>query len=233
MKKIFYLVLIISACMISVASNAYKITTTNITGSIHNSDFSTLDGWYSFYTPSLSEVSIVNCLNEVGVLLKSDYCNTTTSAIAGIQNYSSMGSYYPINLLDSNTTEIVHDALMFKIQYMASTPACWSESSSYLSGNFYVFLQGGLSCTTIANPPFAVDTRIYELGGFNVSTSQPIYCLATSWTDMYLTFIPPEEGDWWQIRNIYLGYEGMPNQPYKSGIIINKIELYAIRVDES
>jgi len=50
---------------------------------------------------------------------------------------------------------------------------------------------------------------------------------------MYLTLIPPEEGDWWQIRNIYLGYEGMPNQPYKSGIIINKIELYAIRVDES
>ncbi len=230
MKKIFYLVLIISACMISVASKAYKITTTNITGSIHNSDFSTLDGWYTAFP---SEVSIVTCLNETGVLLKSNYCNTTNSVLVGIQTYSGASTYEPINSLNPDKTEIVHDALMFKIQYMASTPACWSESSSYLSGNFYVFLQGGLSCTTIANPPFAVDTRIYELGGFNVSTSQPIYCMATSWTDMYLTFIPPEEGDWWQIRNIYLGYEGMPNQPYKSGIIINKIELYAIRVDES
>jgi len=59
--------------------------------------------------------------------------------------------------------------------------------------------------------------------------------MSTCWkkTAMSFYFIPPEEGDWWQIRNIYLGYEGMPNQPNKSGIVINKIELYAIRVDEN
>jgi len=232
MKKIFYIALLILTCTIPVPSSAYTLTTTNVTNCIHNSGFNTMDDWY---TSTPSEVSIVNCLGETGVLLKSNYCNTTNSVLVGIQTYSDISTYEPINLLNSNKTEIVHDALILKIQYMASTPACWSESSSYISGNLCVFLQGGLSCTAVTKPepPLLVDTRIFELGGFNVSTSQPIYCKATSWTDMCLTFIPPEESDWWQIRNIYLGYEGMPNQPNKSGIVINKIELYAIRVDEN
>jgi hypothetical protein len=56
--------------------------------------------------------------------------------------------------------------------------------------------------------------------------------MSTCWKKTAKSFyFPPEESDWWQIRNIYIGYEGMPNQPCKSGIIINKIELYAIRVD--
>jgi hypothetical protein len=44
-------------------------------------------------------------------------------------------------------------------------------------------------------------------------------------------YFPPEESDWWQIRDFEICYQGMPNQPSRSGIIINKIELYAIRVD--
>jgi hypothetical protein len=234
MKKILLMFIISLFCLVITNSNAYKISTTNVTSCITNSDFTTLNGWYSFYDPSLSGVSIVTCLNEVGVLLKTNYCNTTVCAQAGIQNYSPAGTYYPINLLNSDKTEIVHDALVLKIQYMASTPACWSESSSYISGDLYVLMQSCLSCSTDdnnINPPYMTDTEIFQLGGFNVSTSQPIYCKATSWTDMYLTFIPPEESDWWQIRNLCIGYIGMPNQPCKSGIIINKIELYAIRVD--
>jgi hypothetical protein len=50
-------------------------------------------------------------------------------------------------------------------------------------------------------------------------------------TDMSFYFVPPEESDWWQIRDFGIMYEGMPNQPYVSGLIINKVELYAIRVD--
>jgi len=233
MKKIFYLVLLILACTIPVISSAYTITTTNVTSCIHNSDLNTLDGWYSYYTVSLSTVSLITYLNETGIALESIYYSGNTSAGAGIRLYSTNSAYYPINLVNSDdtTTEIVHDALIVKIQYMGST-----TGAGVISGNLTIYLQGGLACTIDkenTNTPYMSDYRIYELGGFCVSTSQPIYCKATCWTDMYLTFIPPEESDWWQIRDFEICYEGMPNQPYKSGIIINKIELYAIRVDEN
>jgi hypothetical protein len=229
MKKLFYLVLLILACTIPVVSSAYKITTTNVTNCIHNSDFSTMDGWYSYYTVSLSTVSLITYLNETGIALESLYYSGSTSAVAGIRLYSTDSDYYPINLLNSDTTEIVHDALMVKIQYMGST-----TGAGVISGDLSVYLQGSLACTIDKDNTtvqYMSDYRIYELGGFNVSTSQPIYCKATSWTDMYLTFIPPEESDWWQIRDFEICYVGMPNQPSPSGIIINKIELYAIRVD--
>jgi hypothetical protein len=95
-------------------------------------------------------------------------------------------------------------------------------------------MEGALSCSIDRNHtsvPYMTDNRIYELGGFNVSTTQPLYGIATGWTDMSFYFVPPEESDWWQIRDFEIMYEGMPNQPYVSGLIINKVELYAIRVD--
>jgi hypothetical protein len=236
MKKLFYLLMIILASLSAVSSNAYKITTTNVTGCIHNSDFSNLDGWYPYFTNSLSTVKIVTFSNDTGVLLASNYYSGTTSARAGIRIYSIDSDYYPINLVNSNdtTTEIVHDALLVKIQYKAASSDCLSGSYGFISGNLCVFMEGALSCSIDRNHtsvPYMTDDRIYELGGFNVSTSQPLYGIATNWTDMSFYFVPPEESDWWQIRDFEIMYEGMPNQPYVSGLIINKVELYAIRVD--
>ncbi len=233
MKRHLRLLIVIYLGMLS-SLYAYKVSTTDVTAYVHNSEFSSLEGWHPYYTDPLTDVSLVTCMGNSGVLLRSYYCSTTVSATAGIRLYSDGNDYFPINLVDANTTGIVRDALIVRVQLIGSPDVLGTESHGVITGNIGVTLQGGLSCSTDAfhpNPSYMTDNRIYETGGFIVSTSQPYFGMVTSWMDLSFTFIPPGQCDWWQIRNMEIYYQAMPNQPSESGIVINKIDMYAIRVD--
>ena len=54
----------------------------------------------------------------------------------------------------------------------------------------------------------------------------------TTWNVFTFNFTPPGHCDWWQIRNIELAYTAAPNQPMPTGMTIDRVEMYAIRIDD-
>jgi hypothetical protein len=233
MKKILFIMVMLFCGLLSTL-NAYQLSTTDVTAYLHNAELSSLEGWHPFSTEPLSNVSVVTCFGETGILLASHYSSSTISAAAGIRLYSDSTDYYPVNLIDANTTGIVRDALIVKIHFTGTPYSSASARQGWITGNIGVRLQGGLSCSTDANhpaPSYMTDTCTYEMSGFLVSTTQPYWGKTTNWTELSFTFIPQGQCDWWQIRNLEVFYAALPNQPYESGIVINKVEMYAIRVD--
>jgi hypothetical protein len=211
---------------------AYTVTTTNVTNYIVNNNFDSFYGWHAVTTSQMTFAGFTTCYGRTGIYLRSFYTNTTKSYPATIKLYSPTATdYNPVTLVDANTTAIARDAILVKVRMMGVP----SITSGLVCGNFTVKLQGALSCCTDFchhSVPYSSDTQIFETGGYQVSPSQCYFGLMTTWSEYLFTFIPQGQCDWWQVRDIQLSYEAMATQPYPTGVLIDLIEMYAIRVDE-
>ena len=213
---------------------AYKDTTINVTDFIYNNNFdSGLSGWYAETTQGLTDVTTLTVYGKSVVALRSFYKSTTVSAKAAIQLYEGTGTganYHPIDF-STTTPHIVHDSLIIKVWAMG-TPVTGTVSGGTVSGTFTILLQSAVALPPSTPPSGTYDFRVYQIEGFQAISSDSVFGIMTTWNVFTFTFTPPGYCDWWQIRNLEISYTAAPNQLMPTGMTIDRIEMYAIRIDD-
>ena len=135
-----------------------------------------------------------------------------------------------IVLVDSNST-LININQSLNLDYMACDAI---KVKVFIRGDPTVgdsTITGQFSCTLKSALSFGETSSLIYEKALLKSPSSVIGCM-NSWHILSFTFPTHLQSDWWQVRNIELNYQAAPNQPNPTGVLIDRIEVYAIQVGD-
>jgi hypothetical protein len=224
------------------------VTTLNVTPLLYNNSFdiqtsvsSAVVGWTVLTTLGMTEIESGTSTDGRNVArLKALYSNSSIAVLATLQTWDNIGTTSAYHSIDFSTTSppTVHDAIIVKVWAKGSGIAAFGNGT--VTGSFSVLLQSALSLSTVAvgasynggSLSLFRDMRVTESEGFKALGSDGIFGVMTTWNVFTFTFTPPGYCDWWQIRNLQLNYLAAANQPFPTELVIDRVELYTIRIDD-
>jgi hypothetical protein len=221
MRTLRIIIYLISILLIAQTGYSYTAVTLDLTTACQNYSFDNgLMSWQALTTAGYTSIdSSTNYHGCSVVFLKANYAKTTNGSEAAVS------PLYPVELYGTP-----RDGLQVKVHFMGMD----TMSACTVTGMFSVELKGGLSIystgPTINANDTTADNRILQRGFIQSWSSNSVIGVMSTWNVFNIAFTPPS-CDWWQLRQLKLSYKAAPNQKTPTGIAIDRVEIYATRID--